>query len=431
MHRARGLCGPLFHKAANLSSHLVHGTGNFIRGGSSSAPVFDGFSFIVGYKAETDVQNVAVDGDILNLMPKGVTPATSVHSTEILALDYQGVYHPYAIDAPVWQGGRVVATPPLPGPPVAEVIKFALRSDTEWTANQAEMEAIYGVNGYHTTLASWASSIPADISGGTGSKEIWILEAYNDFPSGIDRVDIMPSTITDEEGYLVLRGAATEKHDGNSYDSGPWMQINEWKTFTWNSPYLQIYDFAFRTEQAGASSSIIITLSGINNKFYNNITHINGTVGARSLVLSGLLSESYSCVFISDVLSAGSVGIEGVWDNIANSAFNHRFINFDKSAREIKIKNCVAINCTDTSLLLHSDSANNATSAASGHAAFSVFNVSSADGVDFTSPSTGDYSIAAGSTLIDQGEDLSSTFTSDIIGNTITIPYDIGPFTYD
>lgn len=38
MHRARGLCGPLFHKAANLKSHLVHGTGNFIAQGDVVVP---------------------------------------------------------------------------------------------------------------------------------------------------------------------------------------------------------------------------------------------------------------------------------------------------------------------------------------------------------------------------------------------------------
>jgi len=69
-------------------------------------PNYDDFAFIAAYKAETDAQNVALDGDILNLMPKGTITATSIHSTPILALDYQGIYQEYDVDDPVWAGGR-------------------------------------------------------------------------------------------------------------------------------------------------------------------------------------------------------------------------------------------------------------------------------------------------------------------------------------
>ena len=106
MHRARGLCGPFFHKAANLSHSLVHGTGNFIAAGGGN--IFGLYSFIAGYPAVSDVQNVAEVGDVMNLMPKGDITATSTHSTEVMALDYEGVYRSYDIDDPVWKGGRQV-----------------------------------------------------------------------------------------------------------------------------------------------------------------------------------------------------------------------------------------------------------------------------------------------------------------------------------
>jgi len=106
MHRARGLCGPLYHKAANLRTHLVHGTGNFISAHGFTATIAD-FLFVAGYKAETDVQNVQNEGEILNLMPKGTVTATSVHPAPIAALDYQGASHDHAVNAPVWQGARL------------------------------------------------------------------------------------------------------------------------------------------------------------------------------------------------------------------------------------------------------------------------------------------------------------------------------------
>ena len=61
----------------------------------------------------------------------------------------------------------------------------------------------------------------------------------------------------------------------------------------------------------------------------------------------------------------------------------------------------------------------NATTNASGlPGSNNVYSVSTSDGVDFVSPSTGDYSLTSGSALVEQGTDLSSAFTDDIAGNT-------------
>lgn len=64
--------------------------------------------FLAAYPALTDVQDVGVEGDILNLMPIGAGTSTSTHADPILAIDYEGVYREFAANEPVWRGGRVV-----------------------------------------------------------------------------------------------------------------------------------------------------------------------------------------------------------------------------------------------------------------------------------------------------------------------------------
>lgn len=72
-------------------------------------PELKDYEFVAAYHGETDKQNVQVEGNVMNLMPKGVIPATSVHSTPIMAPDYQGIYREYPVDNPVWKGGRYVS----------------------------------------------------------------------------------------------------------------------------------------------------------------------------------------------------------------------------------------------------------------------------------------------------------------------------------
>ena len=68
---------------------------------------FDNYSFVAAYPALDDTQNVAEEGTIMNLMPKGQGTATSTHAAPILFPDADGVYWSADVDEPAWNGARV------------------------------------------------------------------------------------------------------------------------------------------------------------------------------------------------------------------------------------------------------------------------------------------------------------------------------------
>lgn len=106
MMRTRGL-GVHFQKVANLKNHIARSVGPYI--GLDEEIVWpEDVSFISAFRGEDDTQNINLDGTICNLMPLGTVAATMLHSAPILAPDYLGGYQEYAIDAPVWRGGRFI-----------------------------------------------------------------------------------------------------------------------------------------------------------------------------------------------------------------------------------------------------------------------------------------------------------------------------------
>ena len=64
-------------------------------------------AFVAAYPALTDVQNVAEEGTIMNVMPKGEGTATSTHAAPILFPDADGVHRSADVDEPAWNGARV------------------------------------------------------------------------------------------------------------------------------------------------------------------------------------------------------------------------------------------------------------------------------------------------------------------------------------
>jgi len=90
-------------------------------------------------------------------------------------------------------------------------VKHALRTTAAWSADQAAMEAIYGVGGYYTTPAAWDAAQQRDI---VAADEIAILEVYDDWPSGaaINYLDLLGWT-ADATRQLIIRAAPGEEYD--------------------------------------------------------------------------------------------------------------------------------------------------------------------------------------------------------------------------
>lgn len=104
MMRTRGL-GVHFQKTANLRNHIARALGSWHS--SQGGVILDPVDFAAAYRALDTTQNVNVEGDICNLMPRGIVGATSIHNAPILAPDADGIYQEYGVNVPVWKRNRL------------------------------------------------------------------------------------------------------------------------------------------------------------------------------------------------------------------------------------------------------------------------------------------------------------------------------------
>ena len=137
----------------------------------------------------------------------------------------------------------------------------------------------------------------------------------------------------------------------------------------------------------------------------NNICYDNGTNG--SVVITNITN-----VYNNTLIGNGAgIGFKSGTASLEETLINNVACNF--------------ATCLDSSI-----NGVNVTSNATSDLTGDITGIVLTNGVDFTEPSIDDYTLCLGSALIGQGADLSLDFTSDIIGATRTIPWDIGVFKY-
>ena len=104
---------------------------------------------------------------------------------------------------------------------MATDVIHALRSVAGWTANQAAMEALYGVDNYYTTLGAWWSAHKRDL---VVADENAILEIYDDFPGGVTHGWVEFNGWTcDSARQILIRAAVGEEYDPVA-DTGAYLQ---------------------------------------------------------------------------------------------------------------------------------------------------------------------------------------------------------------
>jgi len=298
---------------------------------------------------------------------------------------------------------------------MATIVKKAIRSTAGWTANQTAMEAIYGVGGYYTTLTSWEAAIPADL---VAADEQWVAECYNDFPTGLaDTVDIAGHT-TDATRNIIVTALASERHNG-VVDGGFRIKTATTFPFKVDCPYTEVSYIQVESTTTGGLSFTLKAL-GDYTTIDSVISISTGTNCASFYSYSGATYCAYmNCIAITSV--GYGFRLLDLWSSIYNSTAvcDTGLYGFNVNNTHY-LKNNVSVNfTTDYSTTPRTGSITNAThEGTTSHSFVSVTGVSMTDGVDFTAPSTGDYSIPSGSVLIDAGTDLSATFTTDITGIT-------------
>jgi len=191
---------------------------------------------------------------------------------------------------------------------------------------------------------------------------------------------------------------------------------------------------------AATSRGVRVTNDGSNRTTIRNVI-VHGYSGTAASVGIAVLSSADNGVVIENCLVydlAGSGAAYGFWlgkDGITVSnctAYDCNTNGFIESGTTIRpiAKNCAALgnSVADYAGTWHANSTNNAdgdTTAPGGGSQSSL-----TDTTEWTSPSTGDFTIKVSTSvgLLDNGVDLSGTFTDDITGATRGGAWDIGPY---
>jgi len=327
-------------------------------------------------------------------------------------------------------------------------VKRALRSSANWTANQTAMEALYGVGNYYTSIAAWEAANGGATSGAlTTNNENVVLECYNDWPSGAAGSVTINGWTTDGTRNIVIRNATGEGGDGTP-KSGVWfLSATNNYCFIINEPDVEINGLGIATKSTygiryGISLNALLTDTTRTTKITNNVIwHESGAVGTSAGIALGYNDRHPIEIFSNVILSTdfgirnlmGPIGFTAdvkVYNNVMTSGVG---VDLDFSVATLIKNNLFYSNATgeitgNTGSVTGDYNGTTSATAPTGWTNTTT-SVSTTDSVDLVAPSTDDYHLASGSSLISAGTNLySPTFTTDIDGDTwpSTGAWDIG-----
>jgi hypothetical protein len=275
------------------------------------------------------------------------------------------------------------------------------------------------------------------------------LLCYNDFGAGglSDSIDLNGWT-TQEANKVVIKPAVGSEHGGKRRsDGGTGFKITaaSGTTIRVSSVWARIE--GIEIEQTGGTSSSHC-MKAFAPSSYTEVDSciFNGTGGGSS---SGIYQQdiNYKMRLTNSLVYHTFRGVDwrtrGPGSAIESWIHNCTLItNSSDNAlllvtQNVDIKNVVAINegagdafgyASDGAGSVYENLASHDTSAKSTSGPAALHNVSTADGVNFVSPSTNDYSPQSGGVLDGAGQDLSLEFTNDILGAARSVPWEIGAY---
>ncbi|MCP3674869.1 MAG: hypothetical protein GY829_10435, partial [Gammaproteobacteria bacterium] len=267
---------------------------------------------------------------------------------------------------------------------------------------------------YFETLTAWEASIPADL---VAADEQWVAECYNDWPNGLDDGNFsVDSRTTDTTRKIIITVADGEGHNGIDHDSGFFVLVLAWNSFINNSDYTEVKGISFYKSTSPSAAQPIVWNKADNGVIFQNLmsTVGGGSYGAYCYSLTGNNETAINCI-AKNVNNSG-VGFRCGYNAAPTSeVLNCTAVAGSKSGDTMIFKNTASFyNIFGDFDNISPTSTNNASDL--GVSAHSSCTVTELTDADFTDPANGDYSVAAGSQLIDAGTDLSSEFTTDIIG---------------
>jgi hypothetical protein len=312
---------------------------------------------------------------------------------------------------------------------MATIVKSALRTASAWTANQAAMEALYGVGNYYTTITAWEAALPADI---VALDEQHVLECYNDWSAGLDDTIVLSGTTTDATRNLVIRPATGEGHTG--VPNTGFRIVNT----VYGAKGIKVYSRYTRIEgielkmTASQSYGFWVQTEATLDGCICSQSHHGAFVGYYWYTNSGY-PQFYNCIAINCSTTTGNYGAFGADTWHKWKAYNCAAINCGigfnaQNGGPYAVRNTFTYGCTDSwkGGTFHSSCTNNATDdnateSPPGTTPLATDIVAA----DFVDAANYDFHLASGSQLIGQGA-VQSEFTDDIDGDTRSAPWDIG-----
>lgn len=290
------------------------------------------------------------------------------------------------------------------------------------------VKTIKSTGGDYDTLNAWEAGEQRDL---TSLDEIAVAECYA-FQTASSNCTISGWT-TNEYGFIHVRAAPGEEHGGVVDTGFIHYHASNAGTFGIEQDYTVVEDITVKKNHTTGSNHCI--------SFKNSHIRINRVIAdtIESPAFKGQGSSEVDAVLNNCLAISHSGGTAGGLTNyhgdvtLNNCTFASNGGNAVwNSGGNVTGNNCVvAPGYTTQAYPSGMSGTNNAayngsTVTPPGTNPVTVDITNS----DFTDAANNDYSLASGSQLIDQGTDLSSTFTVDIAGTTRDATFDIGAFEY-
>lgn len=284
--------------------------------------------------------------------------------------------------------------------------------------------------GYYSLVSSWEAGQQRDLD---SLDEHAVLDCYNDWPSGLSNFASIFGW-TNNTHNITIRAVEGHRHNGQK---GTGFRLKAEAAFsgifTVSQPnvYLEYLEMEQSTT-SWQSNSYTCSMGYTNNVIKSCLVSGTGVIQVRfmnaaaisnSVVLGNGTDNGILHTNNAQPLSASNCTVVGCSTGIKGQG----------GSSVLTLKNNVAYSCTTS--YSHTGSYGASTKNAASNAATVTppgSNPITTNIVpsDFTDAANGDYSLTSGSTLKGAGADLSSSFTTDILGNTRTVPWDVGAFMY-
>lgn len=294
-------------------------------------------------------------------------------------------------------------------------IKRAIRTADAWTADQAAMEALYGVGGYHTSISAFITWAQANYPNLVTADVQLTAVCYDDWPSGLNDEIVVSGFTVDATRYLKFTVAEGHRHNG-TLRSGfyVWHTNTGKRVWTVSTRYCRIEWMDIHAPLTASTGCYYVDTNGD----YISLTNCIGEAGISSgavyvFYLTAVTNFAlYNCMAVRGAYGVwlGNTSTGKIYNCVITGAANGIYATATGTAA-IDVRNTIAysntVNFTDLGTRWASTCTNNASTEASG--APGANPIHSLPSTHFVDAANNDFHLLESSSLRDAGVNLYST----------------------